>query len=533
MLPRTRPIVVAVALLAAACSATAVDETPDAAPATSVAVTTTQDSAPAAAEPDATPETTTTTEAATTSAPTTTAAPEEPEPDTTPAPVPEELPAPTTTRPATDAEGLGDSFYPFLGNGGYNVLHYDIDLDVDTEMNAISASTTIEALAVEDLEAFNLDLSGLQVHSVAVDGATAEFSRYGHELSVQPANSLAADSQFTVDVVYSGFPEPLDDPGVPFFKSGWTQREGVIFTVSEPSGAMTWFPSNNHPTDKATYEIRITVPEGLVAASNGLLISVTTTGGKTTFQWRMDDPMATYLAAVYVGDFDRIDHGPLYEGGPLLRDYVPSVSPPEVAEALTVTPDVFAFLEELLGPYPFDAYGTIVMPFPLGFALENQTLSIHGPATISPGIIAHEAAHQWFGNSVSPEDWRQIWLNEGFATYLHLMFEAEYYEADFNQFMGRLHAQLSAEGTGPPKGIELQDLFGFSVYYRGAATLHALRLHTGDETFFEILRAHYDRSAGGTTNTAEFFALVDEMAGPDAVDLVESWLYDEAVPDTL
>ncbi|MXW89332.1 MAG: M1 family metallopeptidase, partial [Acidimicrobiaceae bacterium] len=373
MPPRTRPIIVAVALVAAACSSTAVDETPDAAPATSVAVTTTtQGSAPTTTEPAATPAPTTT-EPAPTSAPTTTAAPEEPEPDTTPAPVPEELPSPTTTLPPTEAEGLGNSFYPFLGNGGYDVLHYEIDLDVDTEMNAISAVTSITAQATEDLETFNLDLLGLEVHSVAVDGAHAEFDRYGHELAVHPASPVSASSQFEVEIVYSGSPEPLDDPGVPFARMGWLHREGVIYTASEPSGAMTWFPSNNHPTDKATFEIRITVPDGLVAASNGLLTSEKTSGGRTTFEWRMDDPMATYLAAVYIGDFKRIDHGPLYEGGPLLRDYVPSDSPPEVAEALAVTPGVFAFLEELLGPYPFDAYGTIVMPFQLGFALENQT----------------------------------------------------------------------------------------------------------------------------------------------------------------
>ena len=503
-------------MLAAACGDTAVDEAPDAAPATSAAVTTTTQGSPA----------TTTEPATTTTEPPTATAPEE-------TPAPETTLAPTTTLPPTEAEGLGDSFYPFLGNNGYDVLHYDIDLDVDSAINAISASTRIEALAVEDLETFNLDLSGLQVRSVTVDGAAAEFSRSGHELAVEPASSLTADSQFTVDVVYSGFPEPVDDPGVPFFKSGWTQREGVIFTVSEPSGSMTWFPSNNHPSDKATFEIRITVPEGLVAASNGLLVSETTEAGKTTFEWRMNHPMATYLAAVYIGDFERIDHGPLYEGGPLLRDYVPSGSPPEMVDALAVTPEVLTFLEELLGPYPFDAYGTIVMPFPLGFALENQTLSVHGNDTLISWIIAHEAAHQWLGNSVVPDDWSEIWMNEGFATYLHLMFQSEEAGADFNDAMTNLHAQLVGAGLGPPRGIVLEDLFGPSVYYRGAATLHALRLHAGDETFFEILRTHYDRSAGGATNTAEFLALVDEMAGPDAVDLVESWLYDEAVPDTL
>ena len=509
----------AVALSAAACSDTAV-EAPDAAPPTSAGATTTaQESATPATAPASTtaatrvPASTTAAAAAlaTTVAPGTTAVPT------------------TTTAPAVEPVGIGDSFYPGLGNPGYDVLHYDIDLDVDPAANTVSALTLATAQATEDLEAFNLDLSGLQVHSVTVDGAPAEVTRSGHELTVHPGSPIAAGSQFEVELHYSGSPEPVADPGVPFSKMGWLHRDGMTYTLGQPSGSMTWFPSNNHPADKATYEIEITVPAGVTAASNGLLVGETTTG-ETTYTWRMDDPMASYLAAVYVGDFERIDHGPLYEGGPVWRDYVPRDAPPETAQALSVTPAVIAFLEELLGPYPFDAYGTIVTPFPLGFALENQTLSIHGPATIGPGIIAHEAAHQWFGNSVSPEDWSEIWLNEGFATYLHLMFEAEHFEADLYDTMDRLHAQMSALGAGPPKGIEIQDLFGFSVYLRGAATLHALRLHAGDDTFFEIVRAHYDRSAGGTTSTVEFLSIVDEFAGPGAVGLVESWLYDETVP---
>ena len=512
MRPRRWSTITAVALLAAACGGTASDESADTAPPTSLAVTAT---------------TGPTTTSTTTTAPTTTTSTTAPATSTT---TTSTTTTTTTTVPPTGAEGLGDSFYPFLGNGGYDALHYEIELDVDPAANTISALTSITAQATDDLEAFNLDLFGLEVHSVTVDGAQAEFRRSGHELTVQPASPLAASSQFEVAVSYSGSPEPLDDPGVAFSKMGWLHRDGVIYTLGEPSGSMTWFPSNNHPTDKATYEIEITVPEGETAASNGLLVDETTSDGKATYTWSMNDPMATYLAAVYIGDFERIDHGPLYDGGPIIRDYVPRGASPDVAQALSVTPDVIAFLEERLGPYPFDAYGTIVMPFPLGLALENQTLSIHGPATIGPGIIAHEAAHQWLGNSASPDDWTEIWLNEGFATYLHLMFEAEHFGADFDDTMTGVHGWLSAEGIGPPMGIEIQDLFGPTVYYRGAATLHALRLHTGDETFFEILRTHYDRSAGGTTNTAEFLTLVDEMAGADAVELVESWLYDETVP---
>ena len=516
-------IIAAVALLASACGGPASNESADTVPVdtvppASLAATSTSTTTASAT----TTSTTTATTSTTTTAPTTTT--------TTTTAAPNTTTTTTTTVPPTSAEGLGDSFYPFLGNPGYDALHYEIDLDVDPASNTISALTSITAQATEDLDTFNLDLSGLEVHSVAVDGVRAEFWRSGHELTVQPASPLAASSQFEVAVSYSGSPESLDDPGVPFSEMGWLQQDGVIYTLGEPSGSMTWFPSNNHPSDKATYEIQITVPEGVTAASNGLLVDETAAGGQTAYTWRMDDPMASYLAAVYIGDFERIDHGPLYDGGPIIRDYVPRGASPDVAHALSVTPDVIAFLEERLGPYPFDAYGTIVVPFSLGLALENQTLSIHGPATIRPSIIAHEAAHQWLGNSVSPDDWSEIWLNEGFATYLHLMFQAEHFGWDFDEAMTDLHAWLSDEDLGPPMGIEIQDLFGLTVYYRGAATLHALRLHAGDDTFFEMLRTHYDRSAGDTTNTEEFLGIVEEFAGPEAVDLVESWLHDEAVP---
>ena len=434
----------------------------------------------------------------------------------------------------TSPLGVGDSLYPGLGNPGYDVLHYEIELDITPLTNFILAVTLITAQATENLETFNLDLSGLEVHSVTVDGAPAAFTRFDQELTVYPVNPLTAGSQFEAEIRYSGSPEPITDPGVPISKLGWLHRDGVIYTLNEPSGSMTWFPSNNHPTDKATYEIRIIVPENVTAASNGILADKTTIDSKTTYTWRMDNPMATYLAAVYVGEFDRIDHGQLYEGGPLIRNYVPRDASPEITQALSIIPEVIKFLEKRLGPYPFDAYGSIVMPFPLGFALENQTLPMHGLDTITPDIIAHEVAHQWLGNSVTPDDWSDIWLNEGFATYLHLMFEAEHLNLNLDDIMNQIHIQLFEAGTGPPKDIELQNLFDPGiVFYRGAATLHALRLHTGDETFFKILRTHYDRSVGATTNTDEFLGIVNELAGPEAVNLIESWLFDEITPASL
>lgn len=436
----------------------------------------------------------------------------------------------TTTVPleVSTAEGLGDSFYPYLGNGGYDVLHYEIDLDIDPVANTIQALTTITAQATEELPAFNLDLSGLTVESVEVDGTGAEFSRYRTELAVVPADTLAAGIEFVTEVSYSGTPETIFDRGVPFARLGWYHRDNVIYTVNEPSGSMTWFPANNHPTDKATFEIRLTVPEPFTAAATGVLAEQAGINGYTTTTWQMDDPMATYLAAVYVGDFERVESAPA--DGPLIRDYVPRADPEGVVDALSITPEVIRYFESLLGPYPYDVYGTIVMPFDLGFALENQTLSVHGLDTIDPFTVSHEVAHQWLGNSSTLDDWRDIWLHEGFATYLSYMYLAEYHGADLDLQMAEQHGYM-AQAVGPaPLEIEHSELFDQSVYLRGALTLHALRQFAGDTVFAEILRAHYQQSAHRNTNTGEFLDVVTQLAGGDAAELVESWLREDPIP---
>ena len=425
------------------------------------------------------------------------------------------------------AEGLGDSFYPYLGNGGYDVLHYEIDLDIDPVANTIGALTTITAQATQELSEFNLDLSGLTVEDVKVNGSAAEHSRYNTELVIVPANPLAAGAEFVTEVSYSGSPEPISDPSVHFFELGWHNTEGVVFTVNQPSGSMSWFPSNNHPTDKATFEIHLTVPEPLTAASNGILVEETSVDGYTTTTWRMDDPMATYLAAVYVGDFERVETN--QPDGPLIRDYVPRTDSDEIVEALRITPQVIRYYEDLLGPYPFEVYGSIVLPFDLSFALENQTLSVHGRYTIDPLTVAHEILHQWIGNSSTLDDWRETWLHEGFATYLSTMYMAEHHEWNLDERMVGWHTQLA--DMEPPLEIEITEMFGGAVYFRGALTLHALRGFAGDSVFAEILRTHYQQSAHANTSTAEFLEIVTELAGSEATELVESWLAENPIPE--
>ena len=436
----------------------------------------------------------------------------------------------TTTVPTqiSAAAGLGDSFYPYLGNGGYDVLHYEIDLDIDPVANTIQALATITAQATQELSEFNLDLSGLTVEDVEVNGSAAEYSRYNTELVIVSANPLAAGAEFSTEVRYSGTPELISDPGLWVFELGWHNTEGVVFTVNQPSGSMSWFPSNNHPTDKATFEIHLTVPEPLTAASNGILVEETSVDGYTNTTWRMDDPMATYLAAVYVGDFERVETN--QPDSPLIRDYVPRTDSDEIVEALRITPQVIRYYEDLLGAYPFEVYGSIVLPFSLGLALENQTLSVHGLDTVNPFTVSHEISHQWIGNSSTLDDWREIWLHEGFATYLSAMYMTEYHGWNLDERMAGWHTQLADGGTAPLE-IEITEMFSAAVYFRGALTLHALRRFAGDSVFAEILRTHYRQSAHANTNTAAFLEIVTELAGPEATELVESWLAENPIPE--
>ncbi len=441
-----------------------------------------------------------------------------------------ETPAPVTPE-ETGADGLGDPLYPQLGNGGYDVQHYTIDLTVDMASSAITGTTTIAALPTEPLTRFNLDLVGLTVDRVSVNDESATFTRTDHELVITPATTLATDQPFTAAITYGGIPEPVSDPGVPFEAVGWLDYdEDGIYVLSEPSGAMSWYPVNNHPLDKATYTFRITAPKPYVVAANGLLVDEIDQGDSRTFVWEAGDPMASYLATINIAEFDVIrEEGP--DGLPIINFF-----PPERSRWLqrdfAPTAEMIDYYSELIGPYPFESYGAVVMNVPFGGALETQTRPVFGRMATIEMIVAHELAHQWFGNSVSLANWQDIWLNEGFATYLHhLWTEHTKGKTIFDATMRGIYTTMKLRRMPPPGNPDLEDLFSPSVYERGAWTLHALRLQVGDDTFFQILRTYYERFQNSNATTEDFIAVAEEVSGQSLGDLFQAWLYDEAVPD--
>lgn len=424
-------------------------------------------------------------------------------------------PPTTATRLPADAAaalaGLGDPLYPQLGNAGYDVQHYTIDLDVDVASNTISGSTTIAAQATQDLAAFHLDFSGLEVQDVSVDQVPAGFVRAGSELIITPATGLPAGLPFTVAVDYAGTPQPIRDPSVPFIPLGWLRQPDGLFVVSEPSGAMSWYPVNNHPSDKATYTFRITVPKPYQVAANGILTHTTGDGDATTYTWEMADPMASYLATVHIGQYTVQEQtGPR---GLVIRNYFPVDTPDAVKAAFAVTPEMVAFMEERIGPYPFDAYGVVLLNEDAGWALETQTLSTFGGQAADEETIFHELAHQWFGNHVSPATWRDVWLNEGFATYFSLLWaERTAGRTATDRIIDSWHKRLEAEDAGSPIPATPAEMFSPVVYQRGAWVLHTLRDQVGDEKFFEILRTYYQRHAGSNASTQDFIEVVEKLS---------------------
>jgi aminopeptidase N len=453
-------------------------------------------------------------------------------------PAPSAAPRPTLDPDLVGEPGLGDPYFPDMGNGGYDVRHYTLDLDVDMERNRLEAIATLEATATEPLGRFNLDFAGFDIGSLTVNGAAAGFERDGGELSVTPAQPLSAGDEFTAVVEYSGTPGEGLPPDVPEYSVGWTYYGDGVFVAGEPGGSSGWYPVNEHPLDKAAYTFRITVPAPFEAAANGVLVETIRDNGRTTYVWQMDEPMASYLATIGIAEFD--ERTVESAGGVPVRNYFGQGVPRDSVEAFDPLPDMIDYYASLFGPYPFDAYGVVVHDLSLGFALETQTLSVFGRSFVDEDVVAHELAHQWFGDSVSLAGWQHIWLNEGFAMYASTLWQ-EHAEgpaaaADTMTFMYGDMANTYSEVNGARNPVIVGDpgperLFDWSIYARGALTLHALRARVGDEVFFKILQAYYQRFRDSNASTDDFIAVAEEASGEELGDFFEAWLFRVELPD--
>jgi aminopeptidase N len=441
------------------------------------------------------------------------------------------------------AAGAGDPFFPQGGNGGYEVRHYSLKLDYEPQNEQLDGRAEITARATQDLSSFNLDLVGFKVESVTVNGNAASFSRKGQELTITPSAGLRRNRDFSVRVVYAGHANYVLDPDKS--KDGWIPTDDGAFVVNEPQGSPTWFPANDTPKDFATYDFAITVPEGRTALANGVLVSKTDNGDTTTWRWREDSPMVTYLTTATNGVFElregTIAGLPEYNAvDPNTRLFGQKAPNPELAwTRLAVQPEALQFLIDLYGPYPFDAVGAIVDYAPnVFYSLESQTKPNYWVIP-SEATIVHELAHMWFGDAVVLERWPDMWLNEGFATWSEWIWAEHKNQKSAAQQFDELYAipEDSAAGQdlwfpAPNQLADASELFHTPVYDRGAMTLQALREKVGEDKFLTIIRSWYGENRHSNVTTADFIALAERVYGQPLDQFFDAWLFQEGRPES-
>jgi aminopeptidase N len=425
------------------------------------------------------------------------------------------------------SRGLGDPYYPLAGNGGYDVSHYSLTLDYAPAANHLAGTDVITATATQDLSRFDLDLRGFRISRLLVDGAPASYRRDGQELIVTPRSGIRAGSPITIVVDYAGTPTIVTDPDGSI--EGWVPTDDGAFVVGEPQGSPGWYAVDDNPRDKATFDFHITVPAGLTAMGNGVLVARSTSGGRTTWFWRESDPMAPYLATVTNGRFD-LTESRLADG---TASYVAVDPQLAKAEVLAKLPAIVAFYSSIYGPYPFDAVGAIVdFAKNVGYSVETQTKPTFAYVP-DDATLAHELSHQWFGDSVTLETWADIWLHEGFAAWSEWIWSEHRGNKSAAQRLKQLY-KTPASDTGfwspPGKPRSAENVFDGTIYARGAMTLEALREKVGDPPFFRILRSWARTNRFGNVTTADFEALAEHVTGQDLARFFDVWLYEPGKP---
>ena len=443
------------------------------------------------------------------------------------------------------APGIGDSVYPNLGNGGYQADRYLIEMNYNATTKLIDATMSMTASATQHLSQFDLDSYGLDITSVIVNGRAAAFSQQDHELVITPRTTVYRGTSFKVQVRYRADPRRLKPP-----LGGFVATPDGFSTAPQPDVAHTIFPSNDHPSDKADYTFKVTAPAGTIGIATGDKVQEQKNAdGSTTSVFVSRYSMPTELVQISVGDFTVIERGKTTNGA-RLRDVVPVGRAADLEPALQLTKGQLEWLEPYLGKFPFESYGLLPANSDAADAfdftgLETQTLTLYKPNYLKQPEnkigthMVHELTHSWFGNSVTPADWGDLWLNEGNANYYSFLYQYERGWTDSHgktTMLDRLketygNGDIWRAKSGPVARPTAGHLFDDNRYTGGTLALYALQEKLGVAKFDEIQRAFLDRHRYGTATTASYIALATELSGDATVrPFLEDWLYGTKTP---
>jgi len=426
-----------------------------------------------------------------------------------------------------------DPYLPDNGNFGYRVSRYELELEYKVASNRLAGTATITAVALASLQTFTLDLAdGMGVSKVTVNGRRpAIFAASDGKLRIRLNSPLPAGSAMTITVRYGGTPRPIRTI---WGEVGFEELSNGALVAGQPNGSPTWFPCDDHPSSKASYRIQISTESPYYAVAPGDLVSKRVRAGQTIWTYEQPEPTSTYLATLQIGMYDlvRLPKAPVR-----MQAAVPGRLQSHFDHDFGRQPAMMKLFIKLFGPYPFSAgYTVVVTDDPLEIPLEAQGVSIFGANHCdgdrrSERLIAHELAHQWFGNSVTARRWRDIWLHEGFACYAEWLWSEHSGGRTAAQLAHQHHQRLLVA----PQNLLLsdpgpRDMFDDRVYKRGALTLHALRGAIGDDKFFALLRDWTGRYRHGTVVTDDFTGLAAEYTDSSLRPLWQAWLYSTRVP---